>query len=283
MNERARLRAVRIKTIEEISLDPEKVRKQPKHRRHIRRGSYSELMAQAGIKLAPPVWILFVVGSSLLGTIILYHLVGFLVALSLGPFLASYFLYTSLFAKAEKRRAQAIPHLPGFIDTLIASLRTGYNMELAVEHATSALPEGVLKNEFSEVILIVKKNMALEEALEHIVRTIAGQEILSLVITIRLFTGFGGRVLAPLQRLSVKMRTQQAVLERALRDMVSTKQAFYIILSLSVVVPMLLIASDPEYFLAAFRHPKIKYIMQAAVIVQVMCMVVFKKLTMLRM
>jgi Flp pilus assembly protein TadB len=71
-------------------------------------------------------------------------------------------------------------------------------------------------------------------------------------------------------------------LERASRDLVGTKQAFYVILALSVIAPVFLIMTEPNYFKTAFEHPTISYIMELAVVLQVLCIFVFKRIATLR-
>lgn len=279
MKESARLRALKERNEDERRLRKVDNGKRRKRSSHVRRGSYGEKLNQAGISLPAPIWLLIVVGGALCASILLSRSVGHLVAVIVGPCICHFFLVTYLVGRAEKRRNNAVPHLPGFIDTLSASLAAGYNMEVAIEHAANSLPNGVLKNEFSRVHRMLEKGMNLDEALEFVSHRISGQEVVALVITIRMFSDMGGRVLTPFKRLGHKMREQQAVLERATRDLVGTKQAFFVILGLSIAAPVFMLVNDPNYVLEAFTHPTVKYVMQGAIVVQVICFMAFKKFT----
>jgi len=246
------------------------------------KGSYGEVLLQAGIRFSSTVWIGIAISSALIGAIASYILLGGLVALVLFPTTLIYLLISHPAACAEKRRQQVVPHLPGFIDTLAAALRTGYSMEASIEQAVTALPDGILKREFEKVVQLLKKHVPLEEAIPTVSRNISGQEVVSLSLTIRLFTGIGGRVLEPLKHLGAKMREQENVLEKASRELVGTKQAFYVIFALSVLAPLFLMGSEPEYLLKAFRNPVIGLVMQGAIATQIICMFYFKRLIALK-
>lgn len=282
MNERQRMRRLKLRSIEDIT--QKKAKKKPKKTKgaSVRRGSYAEKLQQAGLPVPPLVWFILVTAVSVF--------FGFTLSKNFGPYVGwfaamcgdYYFLTTWLSARAELRRRKVVPHLPGFIDTLSASLSTGYNMETAVEHAAAGLPEGVLKKEFRAVLRMLKRGLNLDESLDHIVRRISGQEVVSLCVTIRLFSGMGGRVVSPFKRLGGKMRDQQAVIERAARDLVGTKQGFYVILGLAIMVPVGMLFWYPEYIEHSLKHPVIKYVMQGSMIAVILCVLVFKKITTLR-
>jgi Flp pilus assembly protein TadB len=282
MREAQRMRHLKAATAEELVEKKKRDKDTKRLRKAVRGGTYAERLQQAGLYVPPVVWVSTVLCVSVLMAIGLTNAIGPLVGFAVAPCFGYYYLSTYLTARAEKRRRQGVPLLPGFLDTLSASLGTGYNMEVAVEHATNSLPEGMLKTEFTRVVRMMNKGMMMNEALEYMVRRISGQEIVSIVITIRLFADMGGRGLEPFRRLGYKMREQQSVLERAGRDLVGTKQAFYVIFSLSICAPIFLLASQPSYILAAFEHEWIKYIMQGAIVVQVMCFMLFKRFTTLR-
>jgi len=282
MKEALRLKLIKSRAIDEISPEKQKEKESRRQRALAARGSYAEALQQAGVKFPPLLWVAGTLGIAFFLMTGLTKTIGPVVGLPVACCFVYYFLNTHLTAKAEKRRRQVVPQLPGFIDTLAASLATGYNMEAALEHATNSLPEGMMKKEFTHIVQMVNKNIPLDEAFNFLLRRISGQEMVSLVITIRLFHGMGGRVLTPFKRLGYKMREQQTVLERASRDLVGTKQAFNIIFFLSLTAPVFLLVSEPGYIMEAFKHPIIKYVMQICMVIQVHCFITFKRFTTLR-
>ncbi len=282
MKEAERLRQLKYRSREEALQKKKREKEAKRPTILVERGSYSEKLQQAGIKVPASLWISFVCGGSLFAAIATTRTVGAVVGLPIGCLAAYYFLATYLLARSEKRRRLVVPQLPGFIDTLAASIGAGYAMEIAIEHATASLPLGVLKQEFTQVVRLVQKKITLEEALDCLTQRISGQEVVSLLVTIKLFQGMGGKGLTPFKRLGYKMREQQSVLERASRDLVGTKQAFYIIFFLSFTAPIFLLISEPDYIKQAFTHPVINYVMQVSLVVQAVCFILFKRFTTLK-
>lgn len=282
MKESERLRQLQLANSDEVGKKKEQANT-PRRTAHAPQGgSYAERLQQAGLHVPVLVYVPAILGGGAFLTLVLWKAIGPLVGACIGPCFVFYYLTTHLTAKAEKRRRGVVPHLPGFLDTLGASLATGYNMDTAVLHATNSLPDGILKTEFKKVCRLTQKGFTLDEALDFALRRISGQEIVSVVVTIRLFADMGGRGLEPFKRLGYKMREQQAVLERAGRDLVGTKQAFYVIFGLSVAAPIFLLVSEREYIIAAFQHPWITYLMQSSIVIQVVSLMLFRRITTLR-
>lgn len=248
----------------------------------VRRGSYEELLHRAGIGVSPVVWLCIVFVFSIAVAVIFATIVGQLTGLVTGVLSCYYFHEPFLYVRSETRRQSAVPHLPGFVDTLEASLRAGYNLDVAVQHATQALPNGVLHTECEKVVSMIENRVALEEALDYLTRRIAGQEVASLVIAIKLFSDIGGRILVPLQRLGQKMRQQRTVIERASRDLVLPTYVFYVLLILSIIVPVFLVTNSPDYLSVAFKHGTMHYVVEGAIVLQVFCFMIFRRLITLR-
>ena len=66
------------------------------------------------------------------------------------------------------------------------------------------------------------------------------------------------------------------------RDLDWSCVAFNIIFFLSITAPIFLLASEPGYIIDAFKHPIIKYVMQVCMVIQVVCFIVFKRFTTLK-
>ncbi|MBL7662678.1 type II secretion system F family protein [bacterium] len=281
MRELDRFKALKIQGLT-AAQKTEKQQSQKKTTKDAKRGSYSERLLQAGIYLPSSVYIVGIMLVAIFFGILMGRYIGPLAGLIFIPACLYYFLDVYLVARAEKRRRDAVMQLPGFVDALSASLQTGYNMEKAIDHATVALPQGVFKRELRRVTELLDKGVALDDALIVISNRITGQEIVSLLVTIRLFSDMGGRVLEPFRRLGFKIREQQAVLERAQRDLVGTKQAFFVIFGLSIIVPISLLSTQPDYLQQAFADPRIGLVMQLAIVIQLVCFLLFKHFTTLK-
>ena len=281
MSELSRLQQLKTKS-QQKDMTRKEVLSRAKSAPHPIQTRYLGFLEQADLAVSPINWCIGATLGSLFLAILIGQVLGPIVGAGMVPVSIYYLIFLYPSARSESRRQQIAPHLPAFVDALVASLQTGYQMELAIEHATGALPDGPLKTELLTVSYLVEHGLSLEEALENLTKKISGQEIVSLVISLRLFHGMGGSIIIPLRRLSTKMREQQAILERGSRDLIAVKQAFYVILVLSIVAPLLLLASDTSYLLDAFREKPTTYILQVAVLIQAICLVVFRKLSLLK-
>jgi Flp pilus assembly protein TadB len=241
-------------------------------------GDYAKRLHQAGIAIPPEAWVGLVLTASFFAAVVLIRFAGLLEGIVLGPFLAVYFLSTYLTVRAEKRRAKVLPHLPTFVDVLSASLQNGGTIEHSVKHAAQTLPDGVLKKEFNKVEQMLSQHLPLSEALSHVSNAIYGQEIILLVTSIRLFGDSLKVTLAPFERLAVRLREQQAVLDHTERMLLFPKLMFVLLLGLCLAAPAVLALLKPHYLYSAFSDIRVKYIMQGAVAVQVICLLLLKKM-----
>jgi Flp pilus assembly protein TadB len=241
-------------------------------------GGYAKRLRQAGIAVPPEAWCVLVLTASFLAAVTLIRFAGLLEGLVLGPFFAVYFLSTYPAARAEKRRAKVLPHLPAFVDALSASLQNGSTIEDSIKHAADTLPDGVLKKEFNRVGQMLAQHLPLPEALSYVSNAVCGQEIVLLVTSIRLFGDSLKVSLAPFERLAARLREQQTVLDHTERMLLFPKLAFVLLLGLCLAAPAVLALLKPHYLYPAFSDAQVKYTMQAAVAVQVICLLVLRKM-----
>lgn len=247
----------------------------------VERGSYAERLLQAGIPLSSGTYLAIVFGLSAWIS---------WCALFLGPVLslfiffmgAHYMTFGYIEERAFKRKRKVIPHLPGFIDSIASALGTGFNIEGAIIQAAQAVPPGILSTELQRVEAALNRGFSVQEAMSILKQRISGKEITSLAVALGLFSSLGGSMLEPFRRLARKIREQQQVVEKANRDLVQVKQAFSVILLLSLGSPVVLSLLKPDYLSNAFADPLGRFILQFAVILQIISLIAFKKMTSLK-
>lgn len=257
-------------------------RKTKKHRAVlVRKGSFDERLMQAGIELPGKVF-LFLAFVSAVGA--------FQVGMILGPVLAIYafavtFYYVGSAYVDERmiaRRNKVVPQLPSFIDGLASALGTGFNTEGAIVQAAQGTPPGLLRTELDKVTNALNKGITITESISILKQRIEGREVISLCVALQLFSSMGGTMLEPFRRLANKIRQQQQVVEKATRDLVQVKQAFMIILFLSVGVPVVLSIIQPNFISKSLNDSLGRMIFQGAVILQLTAIIVFRKWTAIR-
>lgn len=280
MFERKRLALLKQPTIGAPIPSRVRIKRQSQHIT-IEPGSYDEQLSQAGITIPkqyyiPSVFFIsFMVGYAASN-------VGSILAICSSFALAQYLLFGLLAERAAKRKSKVTPQIPTFIDGLVTALSTGFNLEAAVAQATEGLPAGLLRTEMERVVGGIQKGLSIEEAFQSVKHRIAGNEVASIAVALSLFYNMGGRMLEPFKRLSRKVREEQKVLERALRDLVQTRLAFQILFGLSVIVPAILMLVQSSYLATATSSPTGRMIIEIAMVIQVVAVLIFKRITTFR-
>jgi Flp pilus assembly protein TadB len=204
--------------------------------------------------------------------------------MAIGSALAAGYYFILLFPeeRVAARKRRVLRQLPPFIDSIVASLSAGANLEIAMLQASAGVPPGLLHDELSRMCTAMQSGFSLREAALLLRERVPGQEIVALVVALSLFSAVGGTALDPFQRLALKLREQHQVAERATRDLVMVKQSFYLLFVLALAVPPILMAVEPQYFTEAFAAPASRLLIQSGALGVLGCAIVFKKLTAFR-
>lgn len=279
MRERDRLK--RLAGPEAATAAARKVRKRAARPATERRGAFSKRLAQAGIPLYPEAYFAAVTAASLLAGAAGSFL-GSLLGVALFACSEFYLLSWYLDERVLKRQRKVVPHLAPFIDALAAGLGTGMSLEKAVSQAAYGVPPGLFRSELEVVVTALNQGMPVAEAMGLLRGKIGGREVLSLVVAVGLFASLGGQLLEPFRRLASKIREQQTVADRAARDLVIVKQAFLIIFFLTISAPAALAVLAPDYLKGAFADPIGVTVMQAGMVMVLVSILGFKKITNVR-
>ncbi len=244
-------------------------------------GSYEEKLAQAGLDMPRGIYFCFVSVISMFGGYLGSLLGGILACFC--TILIAYFMLTCLPSElAEKRRRKMVPQLPSFLDAMTAALSTGFSIDAALAQGAQAVPNGFLRDELENAVHLMRSGMTIDEAFKRTRQRLTGREIISVITAIDLFASMGGRMLDPFERLGSKMRDQERALERANRDLVQIKQAFLIIGGLSVLAPLAVFLMQPSYMITGVADPLGRMILQVAIMVELTCIFVFRRMVNLK-
>ncbi|MBX7143558.1 MAG: type II secretion system F family protein [Oligoflexia bacterium] len=245
------------------------------------RTHFDRRLMQAGLDIPAKVYT-FIVIFAAVGIFYLGTLLGYLLAVVLSSVFVHYMFRGYLEERAEKRKRQMIPQLAPFIDAIASSLSSGFNIEAAIVASAESIPEGTLRTELDKVISALNRGFSVRESMAVLRDRIVGREIVSLSVALGLFASMGGNVLEPFRRLARKLREQQTVAERASRDLVMVKQAFYILFFLSVSAPGILMLVRPGYMSQAYNDSLGRLVLQVGAVLIVLAYLLFKKITSLK-
>ena len=282
MKERQRLDVLKLQSMEERFQKRSKKGKGQQRSGTVSRGSYEERLLQAGILMPPRIYVGLCIAGGLAAACVA-SMLGSVLAIIAFAALTQHLLFGLVAEKAAKRRTEVIPQLAAFIDGLAAGLGTGFNTEGAIIQATQGVPPGVLREELDRVVSALNRGFSVREAMDVLKSRIEGREVTSLAVSVTLFANMGGRLLEPFRRLAKKIREQQVVVERAGRDLVQVRQAFLIILILSVGTPAFLAIVTPSYLANTLDDTMGRLILQISVGAQIGSVLLFKRMTNLKM
>ncbi|MCB0309738.1 MAG: type II secretion system F family protein [Bdellovibrionales bacterium] len=242
------------------------------------KNGYPRKLLQAGFEIEPRKYLAICGSVSLLVGYLASYL-GIIIALTLTAMLYYYLAIGLLDDRAERRKRKVVPQLAPFLDSLTSGLGTGLNLEAAIVQATASMPPGILRTELDKVAAAIEIGFPVRDALNVLRDRVTGKEVTSLVVSLSLFSSMGGYVLEPFKRLARKIREQQQVAERAARDLVMVKQAFYTVFLLALSVPVFLVIAQPSYLAQAFNDGLGKILLQVGQVLILMALVLFKRMT----
>ena len=245
------------------------------------RKGFGRKLLQAGILLPTKLYVVIILVASC-WMIYLGSFLGAFFGIFLGVAFMHYMFTGYIDNRIYKRGKKIVPHLPPFIDGLASSLSTGFNIQEAIVQATQGVPQGLLRTELDRVSDALEKGFSVKDSMSILRDRIAGREVISIVVSLTLFANMGGHVLEPFRRLARKIREQQAVVDKASRDLVMVKQAFNLIFLLAVLIPGILLLISPGYFTEAFHDSVGRLILQFAAVLILTSLIFFKRLTNLK-
>lgn len=264
---------------EEQSRKPLKRRR--KKQRSVQRSWYERRLSQAGIEMPPRIYCAMALLMGAGGAAVAVNL-GWFLALFVGIALTHFVMFGYLDDRATKRKNKIVPQLAPFIDGLASALSTGFNLEGALAQAAQGVPPGLLRDELERMVKALNTGFTVKESVTILKERISGREIIALVVALNLFASLGGTVLEPFRRLARKIREQQTVVERAGRDLVMVKQAFYLIFLLALGAPGVLMLVQPTYLSDALSDALGRFILQIGMALILTALLGFRKITNLR-
>ena len=167
--------------------------------------SISRQLARADLKFRPAEYIVLIVASgllcALLGTILGKSIVFGLLSGILGSFLPPLYV-----GSAQKRRLKQFDNQLGdMLNLMVNGLRAGYSTMQAMEAVSRELPPPIC-DEFRRVVQEMQLGIAMEEALDHLLRRINSEDLDLVVTAINVQREVGGNLAEILDTISFTIR-----------------------------------------------------------------------------
>jgi len=212
------------------------------------------LLDRTANAMTPAEWLAIRLGAALLLAIIFTGFLPGWAALPIGA--AAGFVLTGQFLRSRiARREKAFAEdLPNTLQLVLSSLRSGFTLQQSIDAAVRD-DEGPVAEELRRALSESRINGEFEDALARAGERIRSQEMIWLVMAIRLQREVGGSLADVMQTTADTMR-ERAFLIRHVRSLSAEGRFSAIILAaLPIAVGLLLYLMRPEYVGALFKEP----------------------------
>jgi tight adherence protein B len=176
------------------------------------------------------------------------------VALPFGGLLGYHLPKIVLDARLKRRSRRFTDDLPGMLQLMLSSLRSGFTLQQAVEAAVRD-DQGPVAEELARALSESRISGEFEDALERVGDRIGSNEIVWLVMALRLQREVGGSLAEVMQTTADTMR-ERAYLRRHVRTL-SAEGRFsgYILSGMPVFTAGVLFLTRPDYVRPLFTEP----------------------------
>jgi tight adherence protein B len=212
------------------------------------------LLDRTADPMTAPEWLAIRLGAALLLMIILVGIMPWWAGIPLGA--VAGFVLTGQFLRSRiSRREKAFAEdLPNTLQLVLSSLRSGFTLQQSVDAAVRD-DEGPAAEELRRALSESRINGDFEDALARAGERIRSQEMIWLVMAIRLQREVGGSLADVMQTTADTMR-ERAFLIRHVRSLSAEGRFSAIILAgLPIAVGLLLFVTRPDYVGLLFKEP----------------------------
>jgi tight adherence protein B len=212
------------------------------------------LLDRTANSMTTPEWLAIRLGVAILLMVVLAWVIPWWAGLPLG--LVAGFVLTGRYLRGRIAHREKVfaENLPNTLQLVLSSLRSGFTLQQSVDAAVRD-DEGPVAEEFRRALSESRINGEFEDALARAGERIRSQEMIWLVMAIRLQREVGGSLADVMQTTADTMR-ERAFLIRHVRSL-SAEGRFsaFILAGLPIAVGLMLYFMRPEYVGALFKQP----------------------------
>jgi tight adherence protein B len=233
-------------------------------------------LAQADIPLTAAEFSLLILGAAALGFAVGVVRGGLLAGVALGV-LAGYMpiLYVG-WRKGQRRRA-FMEQLPDVLTLLVGALRAGYGLAQAIDTARLRLP-APSSTEFNRVMRAVGLGLPLQRALNEMADRVGSDELDLVVTAINVQYELGGNLSQTLETIADTIRDRIRI-KREIRAFTAQQRLTgYLLALLPLGLAVAIFMIRPEYIKRLFQPGMMRFVLLAAVIMQIAGFLIMRKI-----
>jgi tight adherence protein B len=214
--------------------------------------SLSKNLAQADIKLRPAEYLAAVAGCAAAGAILGFFLGGgILMAIVLGAVGA--FVPKIYVGRAKVSRLKKFDRQLGdMLNLMVNGLRAGYSTLQAMEAVSREMPQPI-NDEFRRVVQEMQLGITMEDALDHLLRRIASDDLDLIVTAVNVQREVGGNLAEILDVISYTIRERVRIKGEIQTLTAQGRATAWVISMLPLALLVLLYLVNRDYFMQFFN------------------------------
>jgi tight adherence protein B len=212
------------------------------------------LLDRLGATMRPAEWLAVRLYAALAAALVLSILLPASVGAPLGVLAGFFGANLGLRRRIKKREQTFSDELPGALQLMISSLRSGFTLHQSVEAAVKD-DEGPVAAELRRALSETRISGSFEDALERIGERLRSDEMLWLVMALRLQREVGGSMVDVMQTTADTMRERSYLRQHVRALSGEGRMSAYVLTSLPIATGLILYLTNPAYLMPLFTEP----------------------------
>ena len=236
-----------------------------------------KLIIQAGARTNPGTVVLGMGSLGMLALLITHYIThGILVSavVAAGPAALPY-LY--LRYKRAKRLREFEEELPEALDMIVNALRSGFTFELAIKMVAQELPDP-LAYEFAMVFEEQNLGVPLADALDALRFRVPNDDLDLLIISLVLHRRTGGNLAEVLEKTAATIRDRFRLKREVRTKTAHGRFSGFVLVMMPIGMTAILLSLAPDYFLTLLHDKAGQFMLTAAVVMQIIGILVIRKI-----
>ena len=213
----------------------------------------SKDLAQADLKLRPAEFIAARLISAIVAGFIGYVITRFSVPFAIGTAIFGFFIPKIYVNMAQKNRLKKFDNQLGdMLNLMVNGLRAGFSTLQAMEAVSKELPSPI-SDEFRRVVQEMQLGIAMEDALDHLLRRIDSEDLDLVITAINVQREVGGNLAEILDVISFTIRERVRIKGEIQALTAQGRATAWVISALPIILVGLLFVLNKDYIMQFFN------------------------------
>lgn len=235
------------------------------------------IIAQADMQITVGRLLTFCLTAGVMATLATYTLFDSFLLIAVAGLAASAAPILHVMWVRKKRIAKFLEHLPDALDLMSRSLAVGHAFSESLNQVASEMPDPIA-TEFRLTYEEQKLGLPLKMALENLAGRIPSLDLRLCITAVLIQRETGGNLGEILEKVSTTIRERFRMMEEFRTMTTSSRGSAWILCALPFFIVFLMLIISPKYMGILLRDPRGHYIIAVALGMQVMGMLIIRKI-----